>query len=106
MTDLYTADNFSKHLNTKFSVNITPSDAIDIELVAVDVRKLEPIESAEMERFSTVFYGPAEKFLPQQTYDLVHPEMGDIQLFLVALGKDQRGYRYEAVFNRFKKSGE
>ena len=102
MTDLYTADSFSKHLNTKFTVSVAPEESMDIELVAVDVRKNEPTEQANMERFSTVFYGPSDKFLTQQTYDLVHSEMGELQIFLVPIAKDDRGFRYEAVFNRFK----
>jgi len=30
-----------------------------------------------------------------------HPEMGQMLIFLVATGQDEKGYQYEAVFNRF-----
>jgi hypothetical protein len=55
-----------------------------------------------MERFSTVFAGPADSFLPQAMYQLSHTEMGDFDVFLVPFSGDQRGYRYEAVFNYYK----
>jgi hypothetical protein len=102
MTDLYTAENFTRYINTKFSVKGPLPIPVELELARVEVRKNESTEQAGMERFSAVFYGPAESFLSQQMYELAHPEMGELQIFLVGLGKDERGFRYEAVFNRFK----
>lgn len=96
------ADSFSRHLNTKFTVKGESTEPVELELVEVAVRKIEPNEQAGMERFSIFFYGPASSFLAQQTYDFAHPEMGEMQIFLVPIGIDERGYRYEAIFNRFK----
>ena len=101
MDDGISAANFSQHLNTKFIVS-TDSEPVELELVEVVVRKTEPNEQAGMERFSTFFYGPLNSFLPQGTYELTHPEMGELLIFLVALGQEERGFRYEAVFNRFQ----
>lgn len=95
------AQSFAEHLNTKFSVKVDSAKPVELELVDVVVRKSEPNEQAGMERFSTFFYGPASFFLPQQTYDLVHPQLGESQIFLVPIGQDPRGIKYEAVFNRF-----
>ena len=96
------AESFSQHLNTKFSVKVDSAEPVELELVDVVVRKSEPNEQAGMERFSTFFYGPESFFLPQQTYDLVHLELGEMQIFLVPIRQDTRGIKYEAVFNRFK----
>jgi hypothetical protein len=98
----HSAESFSQHLNTKFRVKVDSAEPVELELVDVVVRKSEPNEQEEMERFSTFFYGPASLFLPQQTYDLVHPELGESQIFLVPIEQDTRGIKYEAVFNRFK----
>ena len=95
------AESFSEHLNTKFSVKVDSAEPVELELVELVVRKSEPNEQAGMERFSAFFYGPTNCFLPQQTYEVTHPAMGDFVIFLVALGKEERGFRYEAVFNRF-----
>ena len=45
------------------------------------------------------FYGPADVYLPQYNYPLEHERMGRIAIFLVPVGRDDRGFRYEAVFN-------
>ena len=98
------ADSFWPHLNTKFRVSVNSADPLELELVEVALRQSEPNEPTGMERFSLFFYGPATAFLPQQTYEVVHPEMGALLMFIVPIGQDQRGIKYEAVFNRFKEN--
>ena len=98
----FSAETFSHHVNTKFMVNVDSPNKVELELVEVAVRKSEPNEQKGMERFSTFFYGPPNFILPQQTYDLVHPELGELQIFLAPIAQDERGTKYEAVFNRFK----
>jgi hypothetical protein len=48
--------------------------------------------------FSIVFRGPATPILPQRIYRLEHPAIGSFDLFLVPIGPDERGLRYEAIF--------
>ena len=48
--------------------------------------------------FSLVFRGPRDRVLPQRIYRLAHAEMGEFELFLVPIGPDGEGMRYEAVF--------
>jgi len=50
------------------------------------------------EPFSIVFRGPRTPILPQRIYRVAHPEIGDFELFLVPIGPDEQGMRYEAVF--------
>ena len=97
----YSADSFSRQLNTKFTVRTESGEPVDLELVEVAVRKNDSNEQVGMERFSTFFRGPQNSFLPQQTYEFHHPDLGEMQIFLVPLGLDGNGYRYEAIFNRF-----
>ena len=47
---------------------------------------------------SLVWRGPVDKVLDQGTYTVSHPDIGDLQLFLVTIGPDEHGMRYEAVF--------
>jgi hypothetical protein len=42
MDDPYTAENFSRNVNTKFHVNVDPAESIELELVRVEVRTSEP----------------------------------------------------------------
>jgi hypothetical protein len=98
----HSAESFSQHLNTIFKVKLESGESIELELVEVTVREIGPTEQAGMERFSVFFYGPVDFYLPQQTYELVHPEMGEMYLFIVPIGQHQKGIKYEAVFNLFK----
>jgi hypothetical protein len=97
-----TQEEFSRHLNTKFRLDAQTPAPVELELVEASAYRPEPKEQAGMERFSAVFYGPKDVILAQGLYPLAHDEMGDVQLFLVPLGPDERGFRYEAVFNYFK----
>ena len=49
-------------------------------------------------QFSLVFRGPTSPDLPQGTYVLTHEELGELVLFLVPIGADSDGIRYEAAF--------
>ena len=92
---------FSKHLNTKFNLNLDGRN-VELELTEVTVYRPQEHEQAGMERFSAVFDGPADVLLPQALYQLSHAGMGDFDIFLVPFSGGQRGYRYEAVFNYYK----
>ena len=48
--------------------------------------------------FALVFRGPAGDVLPQGTYHVEHDALGAFDLFLVPIGADADGVRYEAVF--------
>lgn len=98
-----TESEFSKYLNSKFQLDLNGQK---LELELVEVKGYLPQESEEhgMERFSAFFVGPLSSFLPQSLYQLQHEQMGTFDIFLVPISDDQKSYRYEAVFNYFKKS--
>ena len=102
MSDFQTEAEFAKNVNTNFRIEFEGSKHVDLKLVAVTPRKIEPNEEAGMERFSAVFSGPLDFFLPQATYHIAHPEMGEFDVFLVAIGKEADGFRYEAVYNYYR----
>jgi hypothetical protein len=56
--------------------------------------------STKQERFAIVFRLPNEPFLGQGMRHLQHEGMGEIDLFLVPISRDDEGTCYEAVFNR------
>lgn len=102
MSEFQTEQEFRQHLNTPFRVQVNAPKPIDLTLVAVESRPSEPTEQQGMERFSVFFLGSPEFLLPQSIYRVAHPEMGEFEIFLVAVGKEADGYRYEAVYNYFK----
>jgi len=100
-TDM-TEQEFSRHLNSTFQLN---QDGHTVELTLVEVKPYLPgkNEQAGMERFSIYFDGPPDRRLPQGVHHLEHADMGDLDLFLVPIAGDEKKFRYEAVFNYFKK---
>ena len=48
--------------------------------------------------FSLLFHGPLTPWVHQATHRLEHAGLGPLELFLVPLGPDAAGMRYEAVF--------
>ena len=68
----------------------------DLELIAVE--SLRP-HARRAEPFSLLFRGPQRPILPQSTYDLAHPELGTMKIFLVPVQPSGDGAEYEAIFN-------
>jgi len=93
---------FSKHVGSKFLIKLEPQ-ALELELVEVKGYLPQENEQAGMERFSVFFDGPGHARLPQRLYPLEHELMGEFEIFLVPISGDERGFRYEAVFNYFRK---
>jgi len=87
------------HLNTKFSIPFAERN-VELELVEVVGAENGLPEIEGVERFSIYFVGPGDFYLPQSTYRMEHDQLGQLEMFIVPVGKEQRGYRYEAVFNR------
>ena len=72
----------------------------DLELIEVTERKV----TTQQEMFSLIFRGAKENFLQQKIYQVSHAKLGDGELFLVPVGLEADGYRYEAGFNRLAKN--
>ncbi len=95
-----TQKEFAKHVNTKFRI---ASDApLELELTEVKGYARGDNEAEGMERFSAFFHGPADRCLQQGTFAIEHDSMGAFELFLVPIARDEKSFRYEAVFNYFK----
>ena len=96
-----TEKEFSQHVGTSFHLN-ADQPGIELELIEVKGYASQEIEQGGMERFSVFFTGPGDPFLPQKLYSLAHEQMGEFEIFLVPVSGDEKGYRYEAVFNYFR----
>jgi hypothetical protein len=92
-------ENFAAQLNTEFRVRIDEANAVNLILATVSELKTSSLQ----EQFSIVFRGPLEVFLGQGGRQFDHDEMGQFNLFIVPINKDDNGFYYEAVFNRFRK---
>ena len=96
MPEFFTKEGFAEHLNTKFRIPLRPSGALELELTEV----VSTLSTPRQEQFSLFFRGPADVYLPQMTYHTEHDALGELDLFIVPVGRQPDGFRYEAVFNR------
>jgi hypothetical protein len=71
----------------------------ELQLVAVDDlgRRAQP--AGELSCYSLVFRTARRDAFPQATYTLNHAALGRLDVFLVPIGPDEVGMRYEAIFN-------
>ena len=95
---LLTVSDFRLHMGSGF--RLYADDVLEVELVEVDDVGGRSGVAPEGPRapFSVVFLGPRDPVLPQRIYRLEHDELGTLDLFLVPIGRDDAGVRYEAVF--------
>ena len=94
-------------LNTKFQIQLRDAAAIELTLVEVNQHNSgdETAGSAKpaTESLSLVLLGPAQPVLPQRIYGLSHEQFGELALFMVPIGRETNGIKYEVVINRFKR---
>lgn len=88
------AQTFEAHVGSQFEVTDAPQQ-FSITLTKLVVHEKSP----SIETFSLFFRGPLSSVLAQGTRRLSHPELGELEIFLVPVSKFVDGYEYEAVFN-------
>jgi len=93
MPELLASKDFAARLHTAFKIEAPV--ALELTLAEVNDRS-----NAQVEQFSVLFTGPASPWLQQGMYTLLHPEMRELDLFLVPLGPRDGRMIYEAVFAR------
>ena len=101
MSELLTKEAFAENLNTKFRIPFESGETAEVELIEV----VETMRTPRQQQFSLFFRGPLVYLLPQGTYHMEHEKMGPVSIFIVPVGREQDGFRYEAVFNYVLQGG-
>jgi hypothetical protein len=86
---------FDGCLNTEFQIIENEVSVCVLQLTDI----LELTKTPRQESFSLIFHGPLVPFLPQGIRTLKHSKLGELELFLVPVGKEKDGFQYEAAFN-------
>lgn len=92
---------FSGRVGEVFRLMLHDATVLETRLIEVTPATGGSENSAASVRrtpFSLVFRSPPGAPLPQHIYRLEHDEVGVLELFLVPIGPDAHGMRYEAVF--------
>ena len=95
MLEHLTHSQFAEHLQETFEASSPEKCALKL----TEVKVLGEAVGSRRVPFSLLFYGPRDYFLSQGTYSVSHPELGAMDLFLVPVGEDERGFIYECIFN-------
>jgi hypothetical protein len=94
--DTLTHDSFSPHRGSAFEVRA------EGRTLALELLEVKPYQGdgapGSRQPFSLFFRGPRDVYLPQQIVPLEHAALGRLEIFLVPVGLEADGYRYEAVF--------
>ena len=101
MLDRLTRADFAACLHSKFRIGADGAPPVEVELIeAVGLnRRAGPGGPAtRREPFALTFRGTRSPWLPQGTYRLEHDQLGALDLFIVPIGPDEHGMRYEAIF--------
>jgi len=97
MLESFTLETFSPLISSSFALSIE-ARGLTAELALIQARSLGSSDAGGRDPFSIVFLHRSEEILPQGTYPLEHDQLGTFELFIVPIGQDTDGTRYEAVF--------
>jgi hypothetical protein len=100
-SDWLTYDDFAGRVAEQFDVTAGGGPAVAMVLVEA-TQGSEPgglgPDGQQRRQFSLVFRAATAQVWQQGVYLLTHPELGELELFLVPIGSDADGVRYEAAF--------
>ena len=102
MLESFTTATFAEHLGETFRIDVGAAEPLRVELIEAATLGGGSAEAwaagGRRAPFSIVFRGPIRPVLPQRIYRMEHDATGAFELFLVPIGPDQGGMRYEAIF--------
>lgn len=87
---------FEKLVDDEFVATSEAGERLVLRLQSVEQTGEGP--KGHRDPFSLIFHEDGHAHLPQQTHSVEHEKLGAIDIFLVPLGPDADGMRYEAVF--------
>ena len=92
-------NDFDPHVGEQFQLELGGDQTLPLELVSCDPLSSDTADSATRTPFSLIFRSAGERrHAEQQIYTVRHAELGAMEIFLVPIGPDEHGMRYEAVF--------
>lgn len=99
--DWLTYDDFAGREGERFDASVGGETVVPLVLAEAAESPLAGgpgPEGQERHQFNLVFRGPVSPVHPQGTYLLTHADLGELEIFLVPVGVDDEGVRYEAAF--------
>lgn len=98
MPEPWERDNLALNMHSIFRLTAGNGKPLELELVSVSGL----LETERQRNFSAMFLGPLDRPLGQGMYRTEHDRLEAVDLFIVPVNRTEKGYEYEAVFNRLK----
>jgi hypothetical protein len=103
MSELLTHATFAELVGDRFQIQPPGGEPVEVVLTSCTETPHGDPEAWKQQvgrmPFSLLFHADAADAMPQQTFTLRHERLGELEVFLVPIGPDERGMRYEAVFS-------
>lgn len=93
-----TKQTFENIQDKSFEIAFGPEQLSVCELIEVKAINSQTLEHGQNEPFALLFQTSGDTIFEQNTYMVKNKELDEIPLFLVPVGADENGVRYEAVF--------
>lgn len=97
-SDPFTVERFLPHVGAVFHVRLEESQAVPILLSEITRLASDGSVLRRREPFSLVFHAPAGTVLEQQIHRLEREGLDPFECFLVPIGPDRFGMRFEAIY--------
>jgi hypothetical protein len=98
MPDKLTQLDFAPLVTDRFRL-VEGTVTLELQLLSAEAATHGGHRASARPPFSLIFGGPLEPLLPQRIYSLQHPALGVLEIFLVPIGPDESGQRYQAIFS-------
>lgn len=100
MLDTLTVAHFADHVGGRFRIRFAETEVLEAELVdATAFGSKNARGPSGRQPFSLELRGPRLPVLPQGTYLIENDLIGAYELFMVPIGPDDVGMRYQIIFN-------
>ncbi|MEI6409099.1 MAG: hypothetical protein WCR52_06940 [Bacteroidota bacterium] len=99
MLDTLQLSAFQPYLNQNISIRFTPEVTLESELIEAKETRSSTVNDNRAP-FSLVFRTQQKtEYYNQANFIVLHPELGEIVMFMVPIGFDAVGMMYQAIFN-------
>ncbi|SDD45702.1 DUF6916 family protein [Aquimonas voraii] len=95
--DLLSLQHFAGAVNETFKASLGD---VCLEFVLVEASPLpQSRPGSPREPFSLLFLNTSPVLFPQQIYQMTHPRVGQVGIFMTPIAQNRDGFVYQAVFN-------
>lgn len=91
----YSAELFQAHVGSSFFFS---TDGGQFPLLLEQVA-CKPGQGGPFRAFTLIFSSDKHAFFEQGTYPLAHPGLGQLDIFITAIGESETQFRYQAPFS-------